>query len=65
MAGTKTTSDTLTSIFGILLHHPEWQKNLQNDLDNIIGRGNLPTLEHINQLPRVDAFIAEVNLFPK
>lgn len=60
MAGTKTTADTITIIIAVLLHYPKWQKIIQDDLDDIVGRENLPTIEHANLLPRVDAFISEV-----
>ncbi|KAF7988456.1 hypothetical protein HCN44_001029 [Aphidius gifuensis] len=63
MAGTKTTADTITIIIAVLLHYPKWQKIIQDDLDDIIGRENLPTIEHANLLPRVDAFISEAIRF--
>lgn len=63
MAGTKTTADSLTAIFALLLHHPDWMQTLKDDIDQIVGRDNSPTLDHMTLLPRVEAFIAEVTTY--
>ncbi|XP_065924975.1 cytochrome P450 2C23 isoform X1 [Magallana gigas] len=66
-AGTETTSTTLIWSLLFLIHHPEWQQKLRDDIDAVIGQSQ-PTMEHKEQLPLVEAFILEVqrhaNLFP-
>ncbi|XP_056011253.1 cytochrome P450 2U1-like isoform X2 [Ostrea edulis] len=66
-AGTETTSTTLRWMLLYLIHHQDWQKRLQNDIDDVIGQGQ-PKMEHKDKLPRVEAFILEVqrlgNLVP-
>ncbi|XP_048776299.2 cytochrome P450 2U1-like isoform X3 [Ostrea edulis] len=66
-AGTETTSTTLRWALLYLIHHQDWQKGLQNDIDDVIGQGQ-PKMEHKDKLPRVEAFILEVqrlgNLVP-
>ncbi|XP_048747498.2 cytochrome P450 2C8-like [Ostrea edulis] len=66
-AGTETTSTTLRWALLYLVHHQDWQKRLQNDIDDVIGQGQ-PKMEHRDKLPRVEAFILEVqrlgNLVP-
>ncbi|XP_011299259.1 probable cytochrome P450 303a1 isoform X1 [Fopius arisanus] len=61
MAGSKTTTDSLTAIFALALHHPEWIKSLQNDLQDIVGPDAQPSCEHASQLPRIEAFLAEAH----
>lgn len=60
LAGSKTTTDTLATMFCFLSQHPEWLKILQEDLDQIVGRNRAPRLSDRPLLPRVDAFLAEV-----
>ncbi|XP_048747497.2 cytochrome P450 2C25-like isoform X2 [Ostrea edulis] len=66
-AGTETTSTTLRWALLYLMHHQDWQKRLQDDIDDVIGQGQ-PKMEHKDKLPRVEAFILEVqrlaNLVP-
>jgi cytochrome P450 len=65
-AGIETTS-TLSWALLYLIHHQDWQKTLLNDIDDVIGQGQ-PRMEHKYRLPRVEAFILEVqrlaNLLP-
>jgi cytochrome P450 len=66
-AGIETTSSTLNWALLYLIHHQDWQKTLQNNIDDAIGQGQ-PKMEHKDKLPRVEAFILEVqrlaNLVP-
>lgn len=61
MAGSKTTIDSLTAIFALVFHHPDWMKTLRSDLDTAVGH-SIPTLDHIPVLPRIEAFLSEVPL---
>lgn len=65
LAGSKTTTDTLATVFSFLPQHPEWMKILQDDLDEIVGRNRAPRLSDRPLLPRVDAFLAEVLITKK
>ncbi|XP_062612895.1 cytochrome P450 2C15-like [Saccostrea cucullata] len=58
-AGTETTSTTLRWALLYLIHYPQWQKILQKDIDDVIGQGQ-PKMEHRDKLPRVEAFILEI-----
>lgn len=66
-AGTETTSTTLRWTLLFLIHFPDWQKKLRDDIDAVIGQSQ-PKMEHKEQLPLVEAFILEVqrhaNIFP-
>ncbi|XP_048745406.2 cytochrome P450 2C15-like isoform X2 [Ostrea edulis] len=59
VAGTETTSTTLRWALLYLIHHQDWQKTLQNDIDDVIGQAQ-PKMEHKDELPRIEAFILEV-----
>nr|XP_011435294.1 cytochrome P450 2C50 isoform X1 [Crassostrea gigas] len=66
-AGTETTSTTLRWALLFLIHFPDWQKKLRDNIDAVIGQSQ-PKMEHKEQLPLVEAFILEVqrhaNLVP-
>jgi cytochrome P450 len=66
-AGIETTSATLRWALLYLIHHQDWQKRLQNDIDDAIGQGQ-PQMKHKDRLPRIEAFILEIqrlaNLVP-
>ncbi|KOX69409.1 hypothetical protein WN51_05572 [Melipona quadrifasciata] len=63
LAGSKTTTDTLTTIFLFLSLHSEWIKVLQEELDNVVGRSRSPILEDYSSLPLMESFLAEVQRF--
>jgi cytochrome P450 len=44
LAGTDTTSTTLTWATLYLLHYPDVQTRLQDELDRVVGGSRLPTL---------------------
>lgn len=58
-AGTETTSTTLRWALLFLIHYREWQENLRGDIENLIGK-NQPIMENKEHLPRIEAFILEV-----
>ncbi len=45
VAGGETTATTLRWAFLLLSWHPEIQKKLQDEIDSVVGRERLPTLE--------------------
>ncbi|NXE29006.1 CP1B1 protein, partial [Ardeotis kori] len=58
-AGQDTTSTALSWILLLLLKHPRLQRDLQAELDRVVGRSRLPTAEDRPQLPLLEAFIYE------
>ena len=60
LAGSKTTTDTLALIFAFLGLNLHWVKELQKELKEVIGTNRQPTLSDTNQLPKTEAFLAEV-----
>lgn len=60
MAGSNTTSDTLTTIFLLLSLYDEYIEILQAELDRVVGRSRAPTEEDLPFLPMMEAFLAEV-----
>lgn len=60
LAGSKTTTDTLASIFLYLSLHPEWIKILQKELDTVLGRSRSPSVEDYSSSPMMESFLAEV-----
>ena len=60
VAGAETTSSTLQWAIAYLVHNPEVQKRAQNELDNVVGRSRLPSLEDLTQLPYIEALMSEI-----
>ena len=52
-------SANLTLILAMVLY-PEIQRRGQEEVDRILGKGNLPTFEDMVNLPYVDAIYKEV-----
>lgn len=61
-AGTETTSTLLLWALLYLVHHQEWQKNLQEDIDDVVGVGQ-PKMEHKERLPRVEHSFWKYNVW--
>ena len=58
-AGFETTSNTLKWALAFLVHHPECQKEIQEQLDDVVGRNRMPGLDDRPGLPLVNATIME------
>ncbi|KAG8754880.1 hypothetical protein FRC14_004554 [Serendipita sp. 396] len=54
-AGVDTTSTSLSNLFYALVLFPEWQVKLQEELDEVVGQGQLPTVQDIAKLRLFDA----------
>ncbi|KAG8778859.1 hypothetical protein FRC16_003704 [Serendipita sp. 398] len=54
-AGVDTTTTALINLFYTLVLYPEWQYKLQKELDDVVGRGHLPTA---NDIPKLRLFHA-------
>lgn len=45
MAGSETTSNTLSFAILYMLEYPEVQKKVQNEMDDVIGRNRMPHMK--------------------
>ena len=59
-AGFGTISLTLCHSIMLMAHHPDIQVKVQDEIDRVIGRENLPDVDDINDLPYTMAVINEV-----
>ncbi|XP_069682422.1 probable cytochrome P450 304a1 [Periplaneta americana] len=54
-----TVTATLNFTIVHLLHHPEVQEKMQNEIDMVVGRNRLPTLDDRSRLPYNEAVLRE------
>ncbi|XP_078516517.1 cytochrome P450 2F2-like isoform X2 [Lissotriton helveticus] len=59
-AGTESISTTLRFTFIYLMKNPKVQEKVQLEIDHVIGRQHMPSVEHRKQMPYTQAFIHEV-----
>ena len=59
VAGYETTSTTLRWAIAYLVHHPEYQTEIQNKLDEVVGKDRMSSLDDLSNLPLVQAMIME------
>ncbi|KAI8497864.1 hypothetical protein Bbelb_245160 [Branchiostoma belcheri] len=60
LAGTETTSSTLTWALLYMLRHPDVQDNVHREIDENIGQNFTPSVSHRSLLPYTEAVLAEV-----
>ncbi|XP_015519448.1 methyl farnesoate epoxidase [Neodiprion pinetum] len=60
LAGSETTSNTLSTMLIYLVLNPEWLEKLQMELSKVVGRDRPPNTEDRSSLPEMEAFLAEV-----
>lgn len=58
-AGAVTTSAAMHSYLLALLHHPEWQKRIQAEVDAVVPSTRLPDFSDMRKLPTVRAAVKE------
>jgi cytochrome P450 len=58
--GGETTAITIHMFFLMMCMYPDIQKNAQAEMDQIVGRGRLPTFEDREKLPYLEALTKEV-----
>ncbi|XP_042884303.1 cytochrome P450 2L1-like [Penaeus japonicus] len=59
-AGTETTTNTLMHLFYYLAMNPEVQRKVQAEIDEVLPKGTLPTLDDRPSMPYTDAVIHEI-----
>jgi len=59
-AGMETTKTTLQWAVVFMLHNPEIMKNVQEELDQVVGRKRLPNLDDMAYLPYTECVLLEV-----
>lgn len=62
-AGTETTSTTINYSLMLLIKYPHIQEQMQKEIDRVIGRDRIPTMEDRKSLPFTDAVIHEVQRY--
>lgn len=55
-----TLTATLTMYVMYMMHHPEVQHTIQNEIDTVVGRNRLPTLNDRPKLPYMEASLREL-----
>jgi cytochrome P450 len=58
-AGAGTTTSAILSFVLAMVHHPEWQRRLQEEIDAIVGNARLPNFDDIPRLPITRAIVKE------
>lgn len=59
-AGMETIKTTLLWIIVFMLRNPDAKKQVQEELDNIVGRNRMPKIEDLQYLPQTESTILEV-----
>uniref|UniRef100_A0A0W0F308 Cytochrome p450 n=1 Tax=Moniliophthora roreri TaxID=221103 RepID=A0A0W0F308_MONRR len=59
LAGYDTTTATLGWLILALVSHPDVQKKAHEELDNVVGRSRIPTMDDMEQLPYIRAIMKE------
>ena len=59
LSGSETTTSSLLWAFLYLLHFPEWQKKIHEEIDTVIGLNRLPSFEDVSHMHLTNAFLLE------
>ncbi|RFU23995.1 hypothetical protein B7463_g12342, partial [Scytalidium lignicola] len=58
--GSGTTSSTMQTYCLTMCHYPEWQKRLQDEIDQVVGNDRIPRFDDMPNLPCVRAVVKEM-----
>ncbi|UKZ75803.1 hypothetical protein TrVFT333_003497 [Trichoderma virens FT-333] len=58
-AGSGTTTSAMLSFVLAMVHHPEWQRRLHQEIDAVVGNSRLPSFDDIQHLPITRAIVKE------
>ena len=59
-AATDTTANTLTNAFALLLTHPAVEKNIQDEIERVVGSARMPSFSDRKDMPYTMATVYEV-----
>ena len=59
-AGSGTSAAAMMSFVLAMVHHPKWQKKVQDEVDEQVGNDRMPEFSDMPKLPTVRAFVKEV-----
>ncbi|KAI1778543.1 putative cytochrome P450 oxidoreductase [Hypoxylon cercidicola] len=57
--GTRSPHNNLLTFLDLMMEYPEWQKKLQEEVDDVAGKDRMPTYTDIPNLPTVRAVVKE------
>ena len=63
LGGTETSTTTIRWTFVLLANHPDVQRRLQEEIDSVVPRDRLPSLDDKQKLPYVEAAILKIMRF--
>jgi len=63
LAGSETTSTTLTWAVMLMTRYPHIQTKVQEELDNIVGKSRTPSIDDKSNLPYTEAVLMEIQRF--
>ncbi|XP_078676706.1 cytochrome P450 2U1-like [Branchiostoma floridae x Branchiostoma belcheri] len=61
LAGTDTTANTLHWAVLFMVLHPDVQRNVQREIDGVVGPDQEPAMEHRSQMPYTEATLSEIS----
>lgn len=57
--GTRSPHNNLLTLLFLMMEYPEWQKKLQKEVDEVVGKDRMPSYQDISLLPTVRAIVKE------
>jgi len=57
--GTRSPHNNLLTFLFLMMEYPEWQRKLQAEVDQVVGKDRMPSYEDIPNLPTVRAIVKE------
>ncbi|GAB1193991.1 hypothetical protein APSETT444_003228 [Aspergillus pseudonomiae] len=57
--GTRSPHNNLLTLLFLMMEYPEWQRKLQKEVDEVVGKGTMPSYQDVPNLPTVRAIVKE------